>query len=142
MRDLSYSALGDTIDRSMLSQVERAATGLTVEKLYELAIGLDFGIVPILALCVALERGTNPGEVLIAASAEIEAFVAAGGLEILQQQMNGEQLARRSPGKPLKAQNLKAVQELKAQGKTQAEVVRALGLAQSTVQRYWHTSMG
>ncbi|KPB20845.1 hypothetical protein AC519_2579 [Pseudomonas savastanoi] len=33
---------------------------------------------------------------------------------------------------------MQAVLELKAQGKTQAEAVRLLGLSQSSVQRYWH----
>nr|WP_122286482.1 helix-turn-helix domain-containing protein [Pseudomonas syringae group genomosp. 3] len=53
--------------------------------------------------------------------------------------MDGKNLAKRSPGKPLRIQNLQAVQTLKAQGKTQAEASRELGLSHSTVQRYWHS---
>ncbi|WP_280639331.1 helix-turn-helix domain-containing protein [Pseudomonas viridiflava] len=34
--------------------------------------------------------------------------------------------------------NRQAVLEFKAQGKTQAEIVRLLGLSRSSVQRYWN----
>lgn len=138
-RGLSYSELNDATFRTTLSLIERGKTGIGFSKLVDLAKALDFDLTALVALCVALERGESAQDALVSAGRELEKFTEAGGLELLQAQLDGSKLAQRPPGKPAKLKNIQAVQELKAQGKTQAETVRLLGLPQSSVQRYWHT---
>ena len=137
-RELSYDNLGDAAFRTTLSLLERGRSGVSIAKLTELAEALDFDPVAFLTLCVALQRGERFEDTLASAQKELQRFAEAGGIELLHQQMDGKNLARRSPGKPMRIQSLQAVQALKAQGKTQAEAVRELGLSHSTVQRYWH----
>lgn len=138
-RELSYDNLGDAAFRTTLSLLERGKSGVSIAKLTELAEALDFDLVAFITLCVALQRGESFENTLSSAQVELQRFAAAGGVELLHQQMDGKNLAKRSPGQPLRIQNLQAVQALKAQGKTQAEATRELGLSHSTVQRYWHS---
>lgn len=137
-RGLSYDSLSDAAFRTTLSLLERGKSGVSIEKLTELAHALDFDPIALTTLCVALRRGENFEDTLASAQKELQRFAAAGGIELLHQQMDGKNLIKRSPGQPLRSQNLQAVQALKAQGKTQAEAIRELGLSHSTVQRYWH----
>jgi len=46
---------------------------------------------------------------------------------------------KRSKGKPSNTRAADAVKELKAAGLSQAETAERLGLAKSTVHRYWHS---
>ncbi|MGU9838254.1 helix-turn-helix domain-containing protein [Pseudomonas salmasensis] len=137
-RGLSYSELSDATFRTTLSLIERGKTGIGFSKLADLAKALDFDLTALVALCVALERGESAQDALASAGRELGKFIEAGGLELLQAQLDGSTLAQRPPGKPAKLKNIQAVQELKAQGKTQAQTARLLGLSQSSVQRYWH----
>ncbi|MEE4075171.1 helix-turn-helix transcriptional regulator [Pseudomonas viridiflava] len=137
-RALSYSELNEATFRTTLSLIERGKTGISFSKLADLASALDFDLTALVALCVALERGEPPQDALTSAGEELKKFTEDGGLELLHAQMDGSALARRPAGKPAKKKNIQAVLELKAQGKTQAETVRLLGLSQSSVQRYWH----
>lgn len=138
-RELSYDNLGDAAFRTTLSLLERGKSGVSIGKLSELAEALDFDTVAFITLCVALQRGERFEDTLASAQKELQGFAVAGGVELLHQQMDGKKLTKRSPGQPLRIQNLQAVQALKAQGKTQAEATRELGLSHSTVQRYWHS---
>jgi DNA invertase Pin-like site-specific DNA recombinase len=49
----------------------------------------------------------------------------------------GNELRKRPVGKPGNTKNAEAVRELKAAGLSQAEIAHKLGLARSTVHRYW-----
>jgi len=49
----------------------------------------------------------------------------------------GKELKKRPSGKPGKTKNVDAAKEPKALGLSKAEVVWRLGLASSTVYRYW-----
>lgn len=143
-RALSYTELNDATFRTTLSLIERAKTGISLSKLADLALALDFDLTALVALCVALERGEPVHDALSAASRELKKFTDDGGLELINANMDGTKLVQRPAGKPAKKKNMQAVLELKSQGKTQAETVRLLGLSQSSVQRYWHlgTSSG
>lgn len=141
-RALSYSELNDATFRTTLSLIERGKTGISFSKLAELAAALDFDLTAMVALCVALERGESVQDALASAGRELEEFLEAGGSERIQAQLDGSKLTQRPIGKPAKLKNIQAVRELKAQGMNQAEVVRRLGISQSSVQRYWHLDQG
>lgn len=138
-RGLSYDDLNESTFRTSLSLIERGKAGVTIEKLSSLAHALDFDLIAFVAMCVALERGHSPDEALATAQYELDQFKAVGGLNLLQEQWEDGNPVSRPPGKPAKKKNMSAVLQLKAEGKTQAEIVRILSLSPSTVNRYWHS---
>lgn len=88
---------------------------------------------------VAVQKD-EPFEVTIKrATAQLDEFRNEGGEELLQSQFAGKTLVKRSRGKPGNARAADAVKELKASGLSQAEAAVRLGLAKSTVHRYWHS---
>ncbi|MNE87194.1 hypothetical protein D3C80_1843670 [compost metagenome] len=94
-----------------------------------------------MALCISLERGQTPDDALAKAHHELDQFKATGGLELLEEQMRDGQLVARSQGKPANIENKNAVLRLKAEGKSQADIRRLLGLPKSTVSQYWHSEL-
>lgn len=138
-RGLGYEELNETTFRTSVSSIERGKSKLTVEKLCSLAKALDFDVLAFMALCVALERGQTPDDAIEVAQNELERFKASGGLGLLQEQMQDGELVARSQGKPANMENKDAVLRLKAEGKSQAEIRRLLGLSKSTVSQYWHS---
>ena len=140
-RGLSYSELNDATSRTNLGLLERGKVAVRFGKLADLAAALDFDLTAMVALCISLERGESAQDVLTSAALELRRFQDAGGMELLQEQMTGSELTQRPSGKPAKTKNIQAVLELKAQGLTQADVIRLLGLSQSSVQRYWHARL-
>lgn len=138
-RGLGYEELNEATFRTSVSSIERGKSKLTVEKLSSLAKALDFDVLAFMALCVALERGQTPDDAIEVAQTELDRFKASGGLALLQEQMQDGELIARSQGKPANIENKDAVLRLKAEGKTQAEIRRLLGLSKSTVSQYWHS---
>ncbi|MFJ2984883.1 MULTISPECIES: helix-turn-helix domain-containing protein [unclassified Pseudomonas] len=138
-RGLSYEDLNESTFRTTLSLIERGKSKLTVETLSSLAKALDFDVLAFMALCIALERGQTPDDALAKALHELDQFKATGGLALLEEQMKDGELVARSQGKPTNLENKSAVLRLKAEGKTQADIRRLLGLAKSTVSQYWHS---
>ena len=90
-----------------------------------------------MALCVAIQKDEPTDTTLERARAELDSFKAEGGEELVRSQFMGKELKKRPAGKPGNTENANAVRELKALGLSQAEVARRLGLASSTVHRYW-----
>ncbi|MFJ4153968.1 helix-turn-helix domain-containing protein [Pseudomonas sp. NPDC089752] len=138
-RGLGYEELNEATFRTSVSSIERGKSKLTLEKLSSLAKALDFDVLAFMALCVALERGQTPDDAIAAAQSELNRFKAAGGLALLEEQMQDGELVARSQGKPANTENKDAVLRLKAEGKSQAEIRRLLGLSKSTVSQYWHS---
>jgi len=138
-RGLSYEDLNESTFRTTLSLIERGKSKLTVETLSSLAKALDFDVLAFMALCIALERGQTPDDALAKALHELDQFKATGGLALVEEQLKDGQLVARSQGKPANLENKSAVLRLKAEGKTQADIRRLLGLSKSTVSQYWHS---
>lgn len=135
---LRYEDLAQASSRANVGLLERGQTNITVDKLTKLAGALDFDPVALFAIGVALQQDEAPRKTLERAIRQLEAFDALGGLEEIQRQSNGDGLALRPIGKPANEHNCAAVLRLKASGMSQAEVAKTLGLAKSTVWRYWH----
>ncbi|BCS42997.1 helix-turn-helix domain-containing protein [Pseudomonas amygdali] len=138
-RGLSYEELNEATFRTTLSLIERGKSKLTIEKLCSLTEALDFDVLAFMALCIALERGLTPEDALANAQHELDQFKAAGGLALLEEQIRDGELVSRSRGKPANLDNKNAVLRLKAEGKTQADIRRLLGLSKSTVSQYWNS---
>lgn len=140
MRALAYEDLADVTVRRSISSLEQAQVNVSVGKLAELASALDFDFVALVAICVALREDTAPERILERASSTLAAFSTEGGMEKLRSQLIDGKVIPRSPGKPANAKNMAAVVHLRAQGFSQAQITKELGLSKSTVNRYWKLS--
>ncbi|WP_397453646.1 helix-turn-helix domain-containing protein [Pseudomonas sp. NA-150] len=137
LRGLGYEDLAEASAQANIGLLEQGKTNITLDKLVKLSNALDFDPITLLAICIALDKNETPDESLKRALTQLDAFQAAGGMEAVHEQFDGEILLKRSRGKPANTQSAAAVLALKAQGLSQAEVIRELGLPKSTVQRYW-----
>lgn len=137
IRGLGYEELAEASAQANISLLEQGKTNITIDKLIKLSAALDFDAVTLVAICIALQKGATPREVLEDAKRELMLFEADDGLVAIKEQFEGENLSKRTRGKPANSQNAAAVLKLKAGGMSQAEVARETGLAKSTVHRYW-----
>lgn len=137
IRDVDYGELADVIAKSSIGNLEQGRHSITLEKLIELSNSLQFDPVALLALCVSIQNDEPADATIERARAQLVLFRAEGGEELFRSQFVGKELKKRPPGKPRNSKNAAAVRELKASGLNQAEIAHKLGLAKSTVHRYW-----
>ena len=137
IRGFDYGDLADVSAKANIGKLEQGKSNITVAKLIELADALQFDPIALIALCVAIQKDEPTDTTFERARAELDSFKAEGGEELLRSQFVGKELKKRPAGKPSNTKNADAVRELKALGLSQAEVVQRLGLASSTVYRYW-----
>lgn len=140
-RGAAYEDLANVGVQRSISALEQAHVNISVSKLAELAVALDFDLVALVALCVSLQRAESPQVTLHRAMAAMEEFTSSGGEKLLEDQYSAGQLIKRPRGKPANRENASAVRALKARGCSQAEIVKNLGLSKSTVHRYWREKM-
>jgi DNA-binding NarL/FixJ family response regulator len=69
----------------------------------------------------------------------IREFEATGGLGLVEGQFSDCKLIKRSQEKPKQPLNARYIRALKAQGFDRKTISEKLGLARSTVQKYWNT---
>jgi DNA-binding CsgD family transcriptional regulator len=138
IRRAKYADVSDATHRRKVSALENAQTSITLEQFADLAESLGISPVAMLSLCIAHQEGKQPLEVMREAEVEVSDFHAGGGMEALSEQFDGNgSLIKRGRGKPLKAENERAVLDLKAVGATQQQAAAQLGLALSSVREYW-----
>ncbi|MBJ7370641.1 MULTISPECIES: helix-turn-helix domain-containing protein [Pseudomonas] len=139
VRGADYGDLAEVSVKANINKLEQGMSNITLEKLVELSRALQFDAVALLAMCVAMQNEEHYSLTLKRAAEQLHTFQAEGGMELFSSQLLGRQLLQRPRGKPKKSKNEEAVRDLKAAGFSQAEVVEKLGLAKSTVHRYWQS---
>ena len=140
LRGLHYGDLARSVSKSQLGDLETGKRTVTLEKLAELADGLQIELTALLALTISIQRGEPCELTLSRASSALLEFRDAGGHQLVAEQYLKGELQTRSPGKPKKTKDWEAVQAIKAAGLTQADAAKQLGLARTTVHRYWTNS--
>lgn len=138
-RGLDYGDLAEVSVKANIGKLEQGNSSITLEKLIELSEALQFDPVALLAICLAIHKDESYALTLTRARDQLDAFQAEGGVELLRSQFVGKELLQRPRGKPRNMKNAEAVRELQIAGLSPAEVVAKLGLAKSTVHRYWQS---
>ena len=138
-RGLDYGDLAKVSVKANIAKLEQGRSNITLEKLVELSEALKFDPVALLAICLAIHQDEHYALTLRRARDRLDAFQAEGGVELLRSQLVGKELVKRPRGKPGNAEGAVNVKALKAAGVSQAEAAQRLGLAKSTVHRYWHS---
>ena len=129
---LSQHDIALTVTQSHVSQLEAVKTSATLEVSQELAEALHLHPVSFLVLVYAAKDQRPAREVLHLALEELE----ANNLLDIPLPIQPEKLSY--PHSVAAQKKWEAVQELKKEGHSQAEVVQILGMPKSTVGRLWH----
>ncbi|WP_016771174.1 MULTISPECIES: helix-turn-helix domain-containing protein [Pseudomonas] len=133
-RGLNQLELAGAVDASYISRLEHGESAVTIETNEALAEALEIGPLAVLALVHGAKRDVSAREMLKEAAEELER------LELLDSLIPIDQDGPLHPQVAKGVETTKAVQALKADGLSQAEVARALSLSTSTVGRHWHRS--
>ena len=129
---LSQHDIALTVTQSLVSQLEAVKTSATMEVSQELAEALHLHPVSLLALVHAAQDQRSAREILLLALEELDA------IELLDAPPPTQPQNLSHPQTVAAEKKWEAVQVLKKEGRSQAEVVEILGLPKSTVGRLWH----
>lgn len=133
-RGLTQKDVSTSVAASHVSQLEAGKTSPTVKAAEDLALALGLSPSALLALAAAAGQGTTPRAVLAQALDDLVR------LELIDQvpPASAQETDSPHPTSARAERTRSQIQELKAEGKSQAETVRLLGVPRSTVQRHWH----
>ncbi|WP_256592084.1 helix-turn-helix domain-containing protein [Pseudomonas sp. CC120222-01a] len=137
MKGLSFEAMSGAATQNSLSLIEGAKIHPSLPTLLKLAQSLDISVLTLLALSLGVRDGNSPKDQLHSALKEVENFIKADGLLLIEGQIKNGVMVKRPRGTTADAERVQAVLDLKRQGKTQAAIARELGLPPTTVRRYW-----
>ncbi|WP_327438715.1 helix-turn-helix domain-containing protein [Pseudomonas donghuensis] len=136
---LSYDELAGATHRTYVGMLEQARANPTLEKLEEISEHLGLDLLTMVTLVLAAQSEELPSDVLQRTALQIREFEATGGWELVTEQFSDGKLIKRSQGKPKRPLNAESVRALKAQGLDRKTISEKLGIARSTVQKYWNT---
>ena len=129
---LTQHDIAVTVTPSHVSQLEAVKTSATLEVSQELARALRLHPVSLLALVHAAQDQKTARETLLLAMEELNALqLLDAPLPVQPQKLSHPQIVAAEKKR-------EAVQQLKREGRSQAEVIQILGLPKSTVARLWH----
>ncbi|AQT94976.1 MULTISPECIES: helix-turn-helix domain-containing protein [Pseudomonas] len=131
-RGFSQVEISKTVVQSHVSQLESALTTATVDVSYELACALSIQPMTLFTLTLAGHEQKTGRQMLLDCLAELEKLDLADTL------LPDEPPAKMTPAMVEARKKWVAVQEMKAQGLTQAEVRKRLALPEPTVRRLWN----
>lgn len=133
-KGLTQAEISTHVVQSHVSQLEAAKTTATIDVSYDLANALNVQPVVLYAMTVACHQKRTPRETLLECLAELEE------LDLADTVMSDEPRPLKTPSMIEAQRKREAVQKLRAQGLTQAEAGRELGLPKATLRRLWHQS--
>ena len=136
---LSYEDLAGATHRTNIGKLEQARTTPTLEKLDEIADYLGLDLLTMVTLAIAAQGDELPSQALQRTALRIREFEMSGGWQLVEEQFSDGKLIKRSQGKPKQPLNAEYIRALKAQGFDRKTIAEKLGIARSTVQKYWNT---
>jgi transcriptional regulator with XRE-family HTH domain len=136
---LSYDELAGATHRTYVGMLEQARANPTLEKLDEISEYLGLDLLTMVALAIAAQGDELPTEVVRRTGLKVREFEETGGWVLVKEQFSDDKLVKRSQGKPKQPLNADAIRALKAQGLDRKTIAERLGLARSTVQKYWNS---
>lgn len=129
-RDLSQGDLALHRDQSHVSRLEAGQRGVTLQVSDDLAKALGVDPMTLLAIAYAAEHQTSPREILSRLEADLSK------LNLLDDCIPLDATAQAHPVAAVAGTLRSQIEELKAQGLTQAEIARRLGVSEATVSRH------
>lgn len=136
-RGIPQDRLADAMTATHLSHLETAKASLTLGKLEALCKAYGVSPATLLLLAQSVHEKESPADLLERVRVELTEFDAIGGTTQLAKEIVDGQLVMRRGGKRFDEEKLASVLRCKAQGKSQSEAARELGLSTSTVHDLW-----
>ncbi|PRA33708.1 helix-turn-helix domain-containing protein [Pseudomonas poae] len=136
---LDYEDLAGATHRTYVGKLEQARANATLEKLDEIADYLGLDLLTMVTLAIAAQGEELPSEALQRTALRVREFEMSGGWQLVEEQFNDGKLIKRSQGKPKQPLNAEYIRALKAQGLDRKTIAETLGIARTTVQKYWNT---
>lgn len=136
---MDYEDLAGATHRTYVGKLEQARANATLEKLGEISDYLGLDLLTMVTLAIAAQGDELPSETLQRTALRIREFEMSGGWQLVEEQFRDGKLIKRSQGKPKQPLNADYVRALKAQGFDRKTIAEKLGIARSTVQKYWNT---
>lgn len=136
---LDYEDLAGATHRTYVGKLEQARANATLEKLDEIADYLGLDLLTMVTLVIAAQGDELPSEALQRTALRIREFEMSGGWQLVEEQFSDGKLIKRSQGKPKQPLNADSIRALKAQGLDRKTIAEKLGVARTTVQKYWNT---
>lgn len=136
---LNYDELAGATHRTYVGMLEQARANPTLEKLDEIADYLGLDLLTMVTLAVAARGNELPSNVLQRAALQTKDFETTGGWGLVTEQFSAGKLIKRSQGKPKQPLNADSIRALKAQGLDKKTIAEKLGIARSTVRKYWNS---
>jgi transcriptional regulator with XRE-family HTH domain len=127
---LSQRDIAQAIDQSHVSRIEAAVTSVSLDVSEELAKAMKIDPMSLLALVYASQRGESALAVLKQTEYDLKA------LGLLEAAIPAEPSKLDSPRAVKSAELAQQIALLLAEGKSQAEVAKLLGVARSTITRH------
>lgn len=137
-RNLSQEDFHGRVEARHMNNIERARSSPTLSSLEDIAIALGVDLVALVAVASAHDRSQTPTEFLKHLAGEITKLEKLGVLNKLDGEFTGGKLQSVHGRIRSGAANRTAVLQCKVEGKTQKETAELLGLAKSTVSKYWN----
>lgn len=131
-KGLSQGDLSGSLTQTHVSTLELGKSSATVDMSAQLAAALKVEPITLLALAIASHEKRTVREALLASLAEAEDL----GLADILLPTRTQALTRKDVLEARK--KWQAVQELKAQGFSQSQASKELGMPESTLRRLWH----
>ncbi len=97
----TQESLLDATSRPYLMGLEHGKSNISLEKLELISTGLGISPLTFLTLALSTSRGQSTTDLLAQTQAELNKFLAAGGLDELSTQVKDGELAPRAPGRQL-----------------------------------------
>ena len=134
-----HEELAGATHRTYVGKLEQARANATLEKLDEIADYLGLDLLTMVTLVIAAQGEELPSEALQRTALRIREFEMSGGWQLVEEQFSDGKLIKRSQGKPKQPLKAEYIRALKAQGFDRKTIAEKLGVARSTVQKYWNT---
>lgn len=135
---LDYEDLAGATHRTYVGKLEQARANATLEKLDEIADYLGLDLLTMVTLAIAAQGEELPSEALQRTALRVREFEISGGWQLVEEQFSDGKLIKRFQGKPKQPLNADSIRALKAQGLDRKAISETLGIARSTVQKYWN----
>lgn len=137
VKGLKQEELADALSADHLSTLEKGNATPTLDKLHALSNALGISPTALMALTQSVDADEPPSAILERAHQELIELQRMGISDLLQAQIVGGELRKRPAGKRFDETKLKNVLACKAEGLTQTQTAKKLGMSTSTVHDLW-----
>ena len=136
-KEMRHDDLANVTSRSYLALLESGGSGVTLEKLDQIATALGVDPLAIFAMTICSRNDEPIHATLSRLIAQIDSLTEAGAIAELREETATPRLSPIQKG----LMTTKKVHSMREQGLSQKEIAHELGVSTATVHKHWHRKM-